>query len=57
LKTRSSAQADDMEIFEQDTKLARLNTGTVTPADRTRPELSDMGGGVAKKKNGLRTFS
>jgi len=35
LITRSGAQADNMEIFEPDTKLARLNTGTVAPADQT----------------------
>ncbi len=44
LKTGSSAQSDNMKIFEQDTEFARLNTCTVTPK---RPE-SVVEGGVTK---------
>lgn len=31
LKTSGGAQADNVEIFEHDTKLARLDTRTVAP--------------------------
>jgi hypothetical protein len=35
LITSSGSQADNMEILKQDTKLARLNTGTVAPESQT----------------------
>ena len=34
LIARSGAQADNMQVFEQYTKLADWNTGTVAPADQ-----------------------
>lgn len=46
LIARSGAQADYMEIFEQDTELACSDTGTVAPADQTKRRA----GGIAKRE-------
>ena len=34
LIARGGAQADNMKVFEQDTKLTNRNTGTVAPANQ-----------------------